>query len=42
MMVNYLYDLKSVESNQDKFAEEQEIKSASEISSWAEKFAPSI
>ena len=42
IMVNYLYDLKSVESNQDKFAEEQVIKSASDISTWAEKFAPSI
>ena len=42
MMVNYLYDLKSVESNQDKFAEEQVIKYASDISTWAEKFAPSI
>ena len=38
MMVNYLYDLKSVESNQDRFAEEQVIKSASDISTWAEKF----
>ena len=38
MMVNYLYDLKSVESNQDRFAEEQLIKSATDISTWAEKF----
>ena len=42
MMVNYLYDLKSVESNQDKFAEEQVIKSASDIATWAEKFDAKI
>ncbi len=42
MMVNYLYDLKSVESNQDKFAEEQVIKSASDITTWAEKFDANI
>ena len=40
MMVNYLYDLPSVVSNQDKFAEDHVIASAPDLAKWAEKFDP--